>query len=449
MVTVRGWAVVFGIGFVALALALGPGAARAQDGPAVVVTPGSARVFKAAVQEFADFSAVPDAARARRFREALEEGLAFSSVFEALSPKAFLAPAKTAALDGDEPVVCTDWSQIGADALVEGEIRADTDFSIEFRVWDTTRCVRLARKRYRQATGADADLLARRVADDIVEAFIGIRGVAGTELAFVSTRGSGPEVYVMGADGSNQRRATNNGSINKFPAWSPDSDAIVYTSYRYQNRPMLFLSSRGKGHPGRLLRCLNGERDEYRGVFSPLGDRLAVVLAEPGKASDIFTVRGDGSKLRALTKNRAIEVGPAWSPDGTRIAFVSDRSGAPHIYVMDADGGNQKRLTFQGTYNTHPAWSPDGRWIAYETRLEGQFDIWLIDPEGTVNVPLITHPRTDESPAWAPNSRKLAFSSKRRGTADIYVVDVNGDNLRRITESRGEDTAPSWGPFPR
>jgi TolB protein len=427
----------------------GAGAARAQDRPAIVVTPGAATTFRAAVQDFADFSAVPDAKRTQEFRATLEEALAFSGIFKALSHEAFLGPVKTPALDGDEPVVCPDWTQIGADALVEGEIRADTDFSVEYRVWDVSRCVRLERKRYRQASSADAGLLARRIADDVVAAFIGTRGVAGTEIAFVSTRGKGPEIYVMGADGSNQRRATNNGSINKFPAWSPEGDSILYTSYRQSNRPMLFLSSRGRGRPGRLLRRMNGDFAEYRGVFSPLGDTLAVVLSEPDRESDIYSVRRDGSKLKPLTRNRSIDIGPAWSPDATRIAFVSDRSGSPQIYVMDADGSNQKRLTFQGSYNTHPAWSPDGRWIAYETRVGGQFDIWLIDPEATVNVPLVTHPRSDESPAWSPNSRKLAFSSKRRGSADIYVVDVNGENPRRITSSRGEDTAPSWGPFPR
>jgi len=430
-------------------LLLAAGVATAQDRPAVVVTPGSARIFRAAVQEFADFSAAPDAKRAGELRATLEEALAFSSIFKALSHKAFLGPVETPALDGDEPVVCPDWTQIGADALVQGEIRADTDFSVEFRVWDVARCVPLARKRYRQAASADAALLARRIADDIVAAFIGLRGVSGTEIAFVSTRGSGPEIYVMGADGSNQRRATNNGSINNFPAWSPDGDAIIYTSYRQQNRPMLFLSTRGRGRPGRLLRRMNGDLAEYRGVYSPLGSALAVVLSEPERAADIYTVRPHGTRLKPLTRNRAIDIGPAWSSDGERIAFVSDRSGSPQVYLMDADGSNQKRLTFQGTYNTHPAWSPDGRWIAYETRVGGQFDIWLIDPEGTVNVPLVVHPRSDESPTWAPNSRKLAFSSKRRGSADIYVIDVNGDNLRRITQSRGEDTAPSWGPFPR
>ncbi len=377
---------------------------RAQDRPAVLVTPGSARTFKAAVQSFRDGSATPKLGRAEEFRGWLEAALTYSNVIEPLKHAAFLGPERTGALDGED-VVCSDWSQIGADALVQGELTLDTEFAVEIRVWDTARCTRLVRKRYRQPASADPGVVARRIADDVVESFIGVRGVAATEIAFVSNRKGTSEIYVMGADGSNPRSATANGSINRFPSWSPDGDSIVYTSYRHQDRPLLFLSSRGRGRPGRLLRRLGDAYSEYRGVFAPDGSHLAVAMSAPDRASEIYRVRPDGRDLRALTRSTAIDVAPAWSPDG--------------------------------------------KWIAYESRIGGQFDIWLIDPEGTVNVPLVQHPRGDESPTWAPNSRKVAFSSRRRGRADIYVIDVNGENLHRTTRSGGDDTSPSWGPFPR
>jgi TolB protein len=431
-----------------LLLALAP-AARGQDRPAVVIDPGQSRTYGVAVQRFADGSATPSAGRVGAFREQIERGLEYSSVFRVIPAKAFLGPETTVSLDGGPGVVCPDWSSIGGDALVEGAIEVSaTRFEVEFRVWDTTRCSRLLRKTYQQSAQADLATLARRIADDIVAAFVGVRGVSATEIAFVSTRRGGSEIHVMNADGSNARAATANRSINTFPSWSPSGESILYTSYRYANRPLLFVSTRGRGKPGRVLSRIGDRMPQYRGVFAPLGPKLAVVMSE-GDASEIYTVDSDGRNLRRLTNNRVIDVSPSWSPDASQIAFVSDRSGSPQVYVMQADGSDQRRLTFQGSYNTNPAWSPDGRWIAYETRLEGQFDIWLIDPRGGATVPLISHPRNDESPSWAPNGRKLAFSSTRRGRADIYVADLTGDEVLRLTENAGNNTSPSWGPFPR
>ncbi len=272
--------------------------------------------------------------------------------------------------------------------------------------------------------------------------------MASTEIAFVSSRSGNAEIYVMNAIGGDQRPATRNKSINAFPSWSPDGNAIVYMSYAFHRSPHLFRLVRGGSEKaGRLLETLDADRAVYRGVYDPSGTRLAVVISVDG-APEIFTVDADGRNLRRLTNHKAIDLSPTWSPDASRIAFVSDRTGSPQLYVMNADGTGQRRLSFDGAYNTAPAWSPDGRWIAYETRVGGQFDIWLIDPEGRTNVPVVTNPRSDEAPSWAPDSRKLAFHSQRRGKADVYVVDLDGENPRRLTEAAGDDTHPCWGPYP-
>jgi TolB protein len=445
-----GWArAVVAAAVVAWAAAFAPAPAAAQGRPAVIVTPGQRQTYKVAVQRFEDLSRVADAAGGATFRSDLSRALVFSSVFEIIDPKAFLGPDVTSDFEARPSLACADWTTIGADAFVEGMIKRDSEhFAVEFRVWDTARCQNLLRKRYRQDVGLDRELIAKRIADDIVAAFIGVRGVASTELVFVSDRTGAKEIYVMDADGGRPRAVTANKSINNFPAWSPGGDSIVYTSYRHRNQPNLFVSTRGSGKPRRLITGLDRNMSQYRGVFDPIGRRLAVVMSDGGP-SEIYDVVPGTKKIRQLTRNRSIDVSPSWSPNGKRLAFVSDRAGSPQIYLMDADGRNARRLTYNGSYNTAPAWSPDGKWIAYETRVGGQFDIWLIDPEGTTNVPLITHPRSDEAPAWAPNSRMLAFSSTRRGLADIYVVDVAGGEPRQITAKAGNNTAPAWGPFPR
>jgi TolB protein len=432
------------LGLVLLAL---PELARARERPPVIITDPSARTYRTAVQRFLPRTPAVGTA-SERIREAVEGGLLFSDLFSIVDPRAFLDATESPPLDGGPPLVCSNWRQIGSDALVQAEVDGSASaLRVEFQVFDVSRgCLRLLRKRYRGGP-ADAARIGRAIADDIVGAFTGIPGVSDTEISFISTRTGAREVHVTNADGSDVRTATRNGSINAFPDWSPDGNTIVYTSYRYRNRPSLFFLTRGATSPGRVLRELDGMAPIYRGVFDPSGERLAIVMTRDG-ASDIYTVQRNGTNLRRLTNNRVIDISPSWSPDGRRLAFVSDRTGAPQIYVMNADGSNQRRITFDGSYNTAPSWSPDGRWIAYETRVGGQFDIWLIDPEGRTNVPLVTHPRSDESPTWSPDSRKLAFSSKRRGRADIYVVDVTGQHVRQVTEG-GENTSPAWGPYRR
>ena len=316
----------------------------------------------------------------------------------------------------------------------------------EFKVTDVSRCVAILHKRYR-ITKAEIERMGHAMADDVVAAFTGQPGVSDTEIAFVSTRTGAKEIHVMNADGSGVRAATRNRSLNSFPNWSANGDAIVYTSYRYRVRPQLFLLTRGQRSPGRILRDLDTSNPVYRGVFAPAGDRLALVMSVDG-AAEIFTVGRNGDGLSRLTRHPAIEISPSWSPDGKQLALVSDRTGSPQVYVMQSDGTGLRRLTFNGSYNTNPSWSPDGRWIAYETRVGGQFDLWLIDPDGRTNTPLVTHPRSDEHPSWAPDGRKIAFASTRRGRSDIYIIDINGKNLRQVT-NEGENTGPAWGPYRR
>jgi TolB protein len=429
-----------------LVICLASAAARAADPPPIVIADPEAKTYRAAIQEFVSTAQFGVDELAAKVQERLRAGLEFSGLFTIIDPKAFLGPVRSAPLDSGTPVVCTNWRQIGTDA---GEVQATSDEArIEFRVLDVSRgCLRMVRKRY-TADRRDAGRIGSTIADDIVGLFTGQPGVSDTEIAFISSRSGSKEVFVMNADGTHLRSATNNRSINSFPSWSPSGEEIIYTSYRHRNRPHLFMLTRGRRSPGRILRNLDSGAPLYRGVFAPSGDRLAVVMSVDG-ATEILTVGRNGGDLRRLTRNRIIDISPAWSPDGKRIAFVSDRAGAPQIYVMDRDGSDVRRLTFTGSYNTAPEWSPDGRWIAYESRVGSQFDIWLIDPEGTENFPLVTHPRNDEHPTWAPDGRKIAFSSTRRGRADIYVIDLNGENLRRVTQGGGDNTNPAWGPFRR
>jgi len=415
--------------------------------PTLEITPGNVKAFRAAVLKFAEVGPPVGAERVAALRDEIDRGLVFSSVVNPLGREAYLASDQSAPL-AQTALDCETWKQSGADAVVQGEMkRENTKLRADLRVWDVARCREIQTG---HVVGERDDLarLGRMIADRIVEALTGTRGVSSTELAFISDRTGTRELYVMSADGRNQRPATRVNSLKMFPEWLPDGSAILYIAYA-KGQPGPFLTSRSPLiKPGPILQGRFAGRPVYRGRFDPTGEELAVVSSVEG-ATELFLVKRQGGELRRLTNNPAIEIAPTFSPDGRQIAFVSDRSGSPQLYLMNRDGGNVQRLTFTGSYNSNPTWSPDGRWIAYETRVAGQFDIWLIDPSGQINFPVIQHPRSDEAPTWSPDGRKLAFSSSRRGRYDIYVADWNGENVVRVTESAGSNIQPAWGPQAR
>jgi Tol biopolymer transport system component len=150
------------------------------------------------------------------------------------------------------------------------------------------------------------------------------------------------------------------------------------------------------------------------------GTRIAYVSTGAARRenpadAEIWTMRADGSGKRRLTRDRFAESDPAWSPDGTEIAFTRSKAGGyGSLYVMDASGANLRRLT-RGPYDRAPAWSPDGRVIAFERTHPGPSglppaDVWIVPATGGRASRLIGHAA---EPAWSLDGRQLAFTSRR------------------------------------
>src|SRR5262249_62185052 len=127
----------------------------------------------------------------------------------------------------------------------------------------------------------------------------------------------------------------------------------------------------------------------------------------------------DGHVLARLTNNPALDSSPAFSPDGSQIAFVSNRQGSPQIFVMPASGGAPKRLTFQGKYNQTPRWNPrsDKQQIAFTGRDErGVFDVFILDLKTSrIDRIVATAKGSNLDPSWSPDGRLLAYTSSRGG----------------------------------
>lgn len=250
----------------------------------------------------------------------------------------------------------------------------------------------------------------------------------GRRFAFTSTRdheGDGfdsNELYVMGSDGGGQTRLTENETGEGPPSWSPDGEELLYARRRVPGKdPFELALLRADGTGDRPVVEIDGYGS---GVFSPDGTRIAFTECAPeGDELDceIWVAAADGSDRRLLVDSPGRDSGPAWSPDGSKIAFASDRDRNGEcffhdcwghngeIYVMNADGSEQTRITHDPGDDSGPTWSPDGSRIAFAG---------LRDVDGAVDAPEENY--------------------------EIYVVDADGSDLRQLTDNTAWDVEPDW-----
>lgn len=221
-------------------------------------------------------------------------------------------------------------------------------------------------------------------------------GAAG-RIVFTSERDGNKNIYIMNADGTDQRRLTTSSSDDYQPFGSPDGRQIAFTSERDGNY-------------------------------------------------EIYAMNADGLNQHNLTQNPSWDWFPAWSPDRHLIVFSSDRGGSPQIYVMSADGTNPRKLTENNGMNEEPMWSPDSRQIGFVLAFDKHADIYLMNPDGTGQRKVTNNPSLNWYFSWSPDSRKIAFTSERDGNGEIYLMNADGSNARNLTNNGATDWMPSWSP---
>ena len=291
---------------------------------------------------------------------------------------------------------------------------------------------------------------------------------ADARIAFMSTRNSdNGEIFLMNPDGKRVRQLTRHLEYDAVPAWSPDGKKITFMSFRDKHKPDghfngdVYVMNADGTNPINLTQTPG--RHDLDSCWSPDGKQI-VFTAFKGFLTDIWVMDADGGNQRKLTNHEASERDPDWSPDGTRIAFYSNRDGIwdrnPNdnweIYVMDADGENPINLTNNPALDKHPAWSPDGARIAFDSDREGNTEVYVMNADGTNVIKLTNHPAADRTPNWSPDGTRIVFESNRAGdwernpkdNWEVFVMNADGTNPINLTNHPKWDSQPSWEPVP-
>ncbi len=180
--------------------------------------------------------------------------------------------------------------------------------------------------------------------------------------------------------------------------------------------------------------ALVGVEDPARAAFPGENGKIAFVSTRDG-SHDIFVMDSSGADPINLTKTLSAsqEGYPAWSPDGTKVAFNSSISSQPGIYVMNADGSNKRFLTSMGS---QPAWSPDGTKIAFASA--GRGDIFVMKADGSNPTNITNSANPVNEPAWSPDGTKITFTKYDECAINrIYVMNADGSNIDGLSEPCG------------
>ena len=329
----------------------------------------------------------------------------------------------------------------------------------------------------------------------IEDAFSPAYSADGTALAFDAQWAGPRRIWIADARGRNPRQVTADSSdavVHVTPRWSPDGRHLVFRRVEKtvsdivaavvtggaltpvtdddvldtdpiwddSGAHVYFTSYRGGGlnvwrvpvsEQGRAMappeQLTTGAGNDVQVSLAPGGGRLA--FAVRGINADLWrlpvsptTGRPTGAPEPVLATTR-VESRGAWSPDGRRVAFNSDRQGEMNLWVRTLDGGADTRVTEGSGGDYQPTWSPDGRRLVFFSARGGNTDVWTVDVGSRALTRLTSDPALDTNPFYSPDGSRVAFVSDRSGRAEIWVMRADGTEQRRLT------SVGIWGHFLR
>jgi Tol biopolymer transport system component len=269
-------------------------------------------------------------------------------------------------------------------------------------------------------------------------------------IAFSSTRSGTLNLWLMDPDGSNQSQLSFNDYGEFIGSWTLDGTEFIFFSWRGGENEIFIMDSNGTT----IRQITDNDSMESMPKLSPDGEWIAFYSDSTGNM-EIFKMRVDGSALQQLSFEHGIyaeySFPPApthlsWSPDGERIAFISDRDGDGEIFIMDQDGSNIWQLTSNEDQDAWPAWSPQGDKIVFHSNRFGDYEIFTVNADTFEVVQLTSNLGISSEPAWSADGR-IAFTSDRTGDSELWVMAEDGGDQQQLTNVEGYDGGPVWSPL--
>lgn len=190
--------------------------------------------------------------------------------------------------------------------------------------------------------------------------------------------------------------------------------------------------------------------EKLTGIRGAFGTRIAYIsTVNKNTASPKYVLQiadADGHNPRTVFSSSKQLLSPSWSPDGTRLAYVSFEAGNSAIYVQDIIQGTRTKVSARSGINSAPTWSPDGRMLALTLSQGGSPDIYILDIASRNLKRLTSGSSIDTEACWMPNGKSLLFTSDRSGSPQVYHVSVNGGKANRLTFEGNYNAAPDVSP---
>jgi Tol biopolymer transport system component len=234
-------------------------------------------------------------------------------------------------------------------------------------------------------------------------------------------------------------------------AWAPQGQVIAFSAQANTSetdREVYTLDLQ----TGLLSNLTNQPGNDDMPAWSRDGSRLLFQSDRDGDF-DIFVMQSSGALQTRLTRNRDADIEPHWSADSTLVAFSSDRDGAFHLFTMSDSGGEEQALALSGSNDREPRWSPPERAVIDELVYAGgptgrsTRNLFLVSISGDQESPLTYTPATDMTPDWSPKGDQLVFSSDRTGQQELFVLNLDGSRgVRQLTDGMESALHPSWSP---